>query len=231
MAISLGVGPTDARNTSTGNTIAVTLTGTTAGRTLVIGVRWRGNAVTLSSITITSESNATIIGSAAYDAGPDTSLQMAYLTNTTTTGDKTITATLSGNSAQRGIFAMELFGSEIVDYDNAEASANGTSTRSTTLTTNTANAAIVAQISTNGTAPSAGTGYTQIVLNNIFWLDEGEYNLDAGVAGSKTVDFTGTNNSWVIKGAAFKENAPAGGQPYVKRTGGVPGLSINRGIW
>lgn len=208
MAHTLGVGPTTGSNT--GTTENLTLVGTTIGRSIAILVWWCHATAVVSSITISGESNATLIGTPErrdLTSGALYALQVAYLSNNTAGGDKTITATFDASTAACGLCAVEIAGGDTAGwYDGAEA---GAQAGTVNITTNTANAFVIGVCADNGGGPTAGSGYTAIVLPNVFWFEEGQYDLDVGAAGSKTFDM-GVSGTAVIKCAAFKI---AGGAP------------------
>lgn len=213
MAFAVTVGPTDASSGFGGGTTkSVVLAGCTAGNSIVVGVRWY-EATTISSITITNESNATLHGS-AQAGGPDAgTLQFASLAEVTQSGDKTINVTMSGATDFGRVFAMEVSGGDTTDFFDVEGGATGTDTTpEVSITTTVDGCLIVGQCISNISDPAAGTGYTGIALANSFQQDAGEYDLDAGTAGAKNVDFTVSNTgNWVVKAAAFKPAAGGGG--------------------
>jgi hypothetical protein len=79
------------------------------------------------------------------------------------------------------------------------------------LNTVSANAAIFAILSDANGGGTPGSGYTGETVADITWYDSGEYDIDAGGAGAKTVDFTlGGSALWVINAIAIK---PAAEEP------------------
>lgn len=224
MAFALVQGPTSSVESLT--QAIVTINGVSAGNQLVIAARWYHATATISSITISGESNATVHGSPTKNASLNNATgQIASLANVTSGGNKTITCTFSADlSSAGGITVMEVSGGDTAAFFDVEAGSTGNSTNPTTsLTTSNANEMIVA-VQSNGSADAtAGSGYTLIALPNTFWFDEAEYNLDAGVAGSKTVDFAAGSAQWMVKAAAFKASGGGGG-------GGVTYSQLERGL-
>jgi hypothetical protein len=207
MSIARGVGP--AVNTITpGNDLVLTLNGTTAGRLIVIAVVWYVDAAqTLDSITISGESNASIIAGSKYSvAGLVTAGQLAYLANNTAGGNKTITIHLSAATYMTGA-AMEYSGQNTSSQPDNSATASGSGNPTTSYTTNTDNALICAITTSNQQEPTAGANYLLWgTFTNVNFLDEVEDDVDAGAAGSKTVNFTdpAAGGEWGMAIASFK---------------------------
>lgn len=173
----------------------------TAGNNLIIGVRWDTPAVSISSITITGESNATVRGSKSTGGGsaPDGACQWATLLPISTSGAKTVTANMSGSTGVE-ICVMEITGTMTFD-SAAPAATSGTSTNPTTTITTAADDDFIASLLLNtATAVSTGgVGYTRVLLNDVAYNDVLEYKLAAGVAGSKTVDWVNAESAaWMM---------------------------------
>lgn len=214
MAHTLGVGPATSNGVGL-TSLGVTINATTAGRSLVALCWFVDPTATLSSVSCSGESNLTLIGAlqAGTIGGTRYGMQIAYLSNNTGGGNKTVTMTLSESGNNLGICAIEYAGGDTSAwYDSAEAGGTGnSSTPSVNLTTNTDSALIVG-LEVNGSGdPTPGSGYTAITLPNIYWYEDGQYDLDVGAAGSKTFNFTlGGAADWVLKCAAFKVPGAAG---------------------
>ncbi len=219
MAITLGVGPTLGSGFPA-TTAVITLVGTTAGRGIVILIVWQddGGARTISSITVSGESNAVV--SAGSKADLDTTIdhtQCAFLNNITTGGDKTITVTFSGSAYSQAV-AVEVIGLDTTAGVDAALSASGTLSSPVTgnIVTATANAAIFSVTTVNGAiAPTAGANFT--LLSNPradnSYKDEDEYWLDSGAAGSKAVAYTTADSgSWILSAISIK--VASGGMAY-----------------
>ncbi len=201
MAFTLGAGPVTA--TSSGSTLVLTLPGTTAGRSIVVGVRWNGVGSSIDTITCTGESNLTVHGAAVNEAAfTGAFLQNASLANITTGGSKTITVSFVGSVGTLRGFAVEVVGGKIASFFDASTGTTGSSPNpSTTHTTGTNNALIVATGIAYGGNITEGSGYTLI---DVSADGDGEYKLDAGVAGAKTVDFVQAyNGAWAIQATSF----------------------------
>ena len=208
MAISLVQGPQSAYSTSSGTTVSVTLAGATAGNQLIAFAYWYGSQ-TIASITCTSESNLTVHGSPAYHASEPVSSQVASLASITTGGDKTFTATFSSAVAHKGIAVIEVSGGLASAFFDATNTNTGSSTTpSLSLTTVAANAMVVGVVGT-GTGVTeggvtAGGGYTGLDFSQGLGDFEGEYLLDAGVAGAKTVNFSMSPSArWALSAVSF----------------------------
>jgi hypothetical protein len=214
MAITLGVGP--AMGTGAPDTAAViTLNGTTAGRGIVVLVCWQdnGGTRTVSSVTISGESNATVVAGSKCDASQDHT-QIAVLSNNTGGGNKTITVNMSG-SAYITATAHEIAGQDTTNaVDNSAQKIDSTfAPISTTMTTNSANCAIFALCTYSGSLePTAGTNFTLLSnpRQNNGVRDEDEYWLDSGSAGSKTVGFNSNQDGSFSLLSAVAIKAAAG---------------------
>lgn len=188
--ITLGVSPVSNAGAGGASTVAVTINGVTAGNSLVVLCEWFG-VTTISSITISGESNATVVGSPAVNATGTVSAQTAYLANVTTGGNKTVTLTLSGTSSTFNITVLEIVGANKASFVDASANYNSgagsVANTNSTITTVAANAALFASISANtGVTPTAGSGFTSVFAGT---FGATEYKLNAGAAGSQTVAF------------------------------------------
>lgn len=211
MAITAGVGP--AQGLADGDTSwTCTLTGTTAGRTLVIGCFWGSSSVTWSTCAITSESNATIhAATLATNAGISSRSQLATLSNITTGGDKTITVTMSGSiGASSGlVVAWEFAGCDTTTAFDAGNAAAANGTPSLSLTTVANNCHILAIVQFNVDTLTAGTGYTLTNLtdSDFFNSAEQDTDFDAGTAGAKTVNFASGSDNYTLSALSLKPAA------------------------
>ena len=213
MSIVLGAAAVVNDNATT-QTIAVTYNSLTSGRGLVAMVIFGDfGAEDITSITVTGESNMTLLGTHAR-SGVNHSTQMAYLPAMTSSGNKTITATISQeNQPVKKLIVQEVYDDvtgEIVE----DGVANGLGTAanpSINLTTGTDNDAILAVLISEGSEPTTGTGFTLLHSGASFAYERAQYDLDAGTAGSVAVGWTtpGTGD-WSIAAAAFKGVAGAG---------------------
>ena len=188
-----------------------------AGDTCLINVRWYGTQ-TISTLTFTGESNPTVLGS-PQTGGPDNARsQWALLSNVTGTGSKTAAVTLSGTPLQVCMAMWRLSGCDTAGAEDARNGATSTSsTPSVSVTTNTASTAIFAMMSNNNGPATAGGAYTQETVVDAHRYDDCEYDIDAGAAGAKTVDFSlGGSGLWVINAIAIK--APSTGPRYILGT-------------
>jgi hypothetical protein len=184
------------------------------GDTCLVNVRWYGTQ-TLDSVTLTGESNLTLIG--AQTGGPlNSRSQWAVLESVTGTGSKTATANLSASPTNEMCVAMwRLSGTDTAALVNTNNGASGTSAAPTvSLTTTAAGCAIFAVTTNDNGEATVGSGYTDEAIANIAWYDTAEYDIDAGGAGSKTVDFSlGGSGGWVINAIAIKAAGGAATAP------------------
>jgi hypothetical protein len=224
VAITIGVGQAHAWDVITGTTFAVTLNGCTAGRQLVALMAWVDPSDTLSLSSVADIANSesfTLIGSKSRQSTQQHSCQLAYLSNIVTGGSKTITATLSGTCDSASIAVVEFQGGDTTGFYDAgtDASAGGSSgLLSVSVTPSVANACIVAIGNSSVGAITPHADYTAVTMDNINAFVKGQYDVDVGAAGAKTVTMDPSgDNWWLIKAAAFK---PAGGAPATTR--GMP---------
>lgn len=177
-----------------------------AGNGLLIGVRWDTPATNISSVTITSESNATVAGTKPTNGGaPDGTCQWAYLLNITTGGAKTVTVNMSGATGIE-VVVMEI-GGDAMTFDTATPAANtGTSTNpSTTITTAGVDNLIAALLLDTGGPSTAGSGYTQVTIGEVAYSDSLMYKVAVGAAGSKTVDWANAVSApWIMSVITMK---------------------------
>lgn len=202
MPFTLGAGPSTA-NTGSGTSLGVTLAGTTAGRSVIVGVCWESTTITLNSVTCTGES-VNLVGSPTTGGGAR--VQLAYVAELSSGGSKTFTANFSSSVAGAGIFAIEFAGGLASSFLDTSVNATATGTNpSTTLTTGQNNCLVIGvQVNTTGVATS-GAGYTNIAGTSS-WSKffKAQYKLDAGAAGSNTVDWSNaSSNTWIIQAASF----------------------------
>lgn len=199
-------------SSSAGNTVSVA--NTAVGDCLLAIVSWASATNTLDSITVTSESNMTLIGSPQGGGPSSDQVQWAILDDITTSGAKDVVATFSAaNQSLMGVWRLSGCNpGSMVDVSNAT---NGTGTNpSVSLTTTVANAAVFGYVTNNGSesATNTGAGYTDEPIANYQWYATAEYDLDVGATGSKTVDFTnGTSSTYVITAIALDAGAGGGG--------------------
>ena len=215
MAIAVAVGPVTAGITSGNTSFTLTLTGTSAGQSIVVGVAFQSSFSSVTSITCSGESALTV--DTATATASSTRALLAYLGEITAGGDKTITVTMShsapGNN-YASAYAVALSGTDTASFFDVSAGSTATSSSpSTSVTTTNANAAIFAVAVADSTSSgdfTAGSGYTLVGMsdstNRSF---NGEYDVDVGAAGAKTVDFgLGGSQTWAVRAAAFNPQPP-----------------------
>lgn len=212
MPFTLTVAPVVEINGVADDQVTLTLVGCTAGRAIVGGCYWSHATSTITDITATGESSAQLVGSPARNAGAngDAAVQLFYFENLAGSGDKTIQANFSAVYGGVGFFAFEVGGGHIVLPDtNAGWHAEGignSDTPSIGLVTNQAGDLIVAMVAGGtGADPTQGAGFTLIAIDQFGVRNAGQYDLDAGAAGSKTAGFTlGSSDEYAIAAAAFR---------------------------
>jgi hypothetical protein len=237
MAITLGVGP------STGDALpvdsfSIVLTGTTINRGVVVLIAWEelNPAPNITAVDVAGQA-ATLVAGSKATLGSD-HIQIAYLNNLSSGGDKTINVTFGDYVYAVGV-AIEIAGHDTavgVDATLTATDNTGLSNPITgTLTTATANAAIFALCTAAG-FPSAGTNFTLLSnpRENVGFQDEDEYWLDAGAAGGKTVSFASADSGafWLLSAVSIKIAGGGGGGRTAKNTRGWGlGTELGMGIW
>jgi len=175
----------------------------TEGNSLIAISHW-SDAVTLTSITCSGESNLSAIGSVITSAN-STKLHMLRLDAITASGAKTITCTWSAPTANAQFWLAEISGGNTASLLGQEGGTTGTGTTPTiNLTTATNGEMGLVACSAEGGELTPGAGFTVIVLSNTNLWEEGEYKLDLGAAGLKTLSMTVGSAPWAIKAATFK---------------------------
>ena len=208
-------------NTYNSTTCAITFTGVTAGHSLAVAISLV-DGDTITSVTCTGESNLTLIGSPQGGNSDFVSFQWAYLSNVTSSGDKTITITRDNGNYNLAGIAYEIIGCNTTAcYDSGAEGGEGGSgyTGTVTLTTGSANdlLLIAAYSGSNHSNWTAPTGYTEVPFAfNSHWSTA--YNLDVGAAGSKTPAWPFVGFApYTVKGAAFKLSGGGGPTPTRRR--------------
>lgn len=216
------------------STVAATATGVAAGDTLLIGVMWYDASATVSSVTVTSNSNATIRGSKIGPASGVNNANLAWymLDNVATGGSLTVTVTFS-TAVNSNLAVWRLDGAATTAYDTSASAGETTSANATVSLTAASNSGALFGISiSNGADQTAGSGFTAETTGNQFYYESAEYKLGAG-SGSQTIDFTNTSSTWVIHAisllndGAAPTNVNATGQAATAAQGtATPAVSI-----
>lgn len=207
MPITLGVGPVSNSSVGVTTSLALTLNGVTAGRSLVVGMMWISGSATVTSVNCTSEADLDLhtqqVAASNFGAGL-ANLQFASLDEVTAGGNKTITMNFSAGVQYKYLFAFEVDGADIASFFQTDNGSTGTGTNPTgAITTTKDGSLVVAMLSSATTDSTAGSGYTGYDTPNMY-RDYAEYDLDAGTAGAKTPDFVNaTSQDWVILAASF----------------------------
>lgn len=188
---------------------SLTATGVGAGNSVVIGIAWYSATVTITGVTIASNSNPTLRGT-TQTGGPDNARIAWYvLDNVTTAGDLLVSYTLSAGVNSK-LLVWDLSGTDTAGaVDGTPAGGSGTTANpSVNATTSVANAAIFAILVNNTANPTAGAAYTQENTGtHATWYEAAEYDIDAGAAGTNAVDWTVGASTWVMHTIAIKPAA------------------------
>lgn len=196
------------------STASVTINTWAAGETCLAAILWYGTQ-TISSVTMTGESNLTVLGS-PQTGGPDSGrVQWAVLDSTSGTGNKTIEVTMSGTPAALQLHVWRLSGGG--SHGTPVGASGSSGTLSVSVTTTADAAALFGCGVTNGGTWSAGTGYTKESVFDGYWYDGAEYDIDVGTAGSKTVNATASSGTWCWSAVEIYSAGGGGGGGLVKR--------------
>ncbi len=184
---------------------------------MCIAVGFESASATISSITVSGESNATVHGSPLRMSNAfTTSAQLASLANITASGNKTVTVNFS-TSVVCSVLVEEVQGGDTAAfYTGNETSSTGDSNIGSvdpvpfSVTTANANDSIFGATFHNGTRWSGGmTGLTSLTMSSLNNPCFGWNQYDAGVAGTK--NFTGTQSVYSVWGVKFGVFKAAGG--------------------
>lgn len=209
------VNATQGTAATSGTTCSATRTGATAGNLLLFCIRTYGGQTT-SSVACTGESP--VLFGTAYGNGTANAsarLQWGYIASVSGTGNKTITATISGTiTTAATMTVMEISGHDTGDPVGASVTTSGTGTTATTsLTTEVANSAIYGALMAVQSGLTPGAGYTTLSFASYWSYEYGEYDIDAGAVGSKTIDWSATSTDWSIVALEIKPAGGGGGSP------------------
>lgn len=190
--------------------ISVNPTGVTAGDTILIGIMWYHATATITSITVSSNSNASLVGTKVGPASGVNNANIAWylLDNVATGGSLTVQANFS-TTCDSDINVWVLQGASATAYDTSQSAGETTSANaSATLTAGSNSGALFGCVVSNGADPTAGSGFTLETTGNQFYYESAEYKLGAG-SGSQTINFTNSSSTWVMHSISLL-NAGAG---------------------
>jgi hypothetical protein len=203
---------------SANDTCSVTVTGCSTDDTIVVLHIWDG-VVTENAPTCSGETVSTVGTQATGNSGWTTKYRWHVINDIQSSGDKTVTATLSGAPSSANIaYAWRLTGAENTSAYDTSANATGTTANpSVNLTTSLSNGAVFAVVETNSGAATAGSGYTGRTL---FSTNFAQDDNNVGSAGTYNVAFThATTTNWGMTAMAIKSaDGTAGGSGVPKTT-------------
>lgn len=215
MTIAVTVGPTS--NSATGTTPSVTLTGTTAGRSIIVGVIWYHNAndITISAAEVDAVT-ATVHSPNVRSADFVGNYQIFSLGNSPGSGNKIAACTLS-SAPDFGwiIVAVEVSGANTSsffdDADGGTGNTDGGGVYTVDLTAANPSSMIFALGENQGGNFAPGAGYTYFDLPNLSFFPGLQYNADVGAAGAKTVEYDAPSALAPYAAVAAVFNAAAAG--------------------
>lgn len=196
-------------NSGTSGSVTVNVTGWSAGEQCVVLMLWYGTQ-TVTSVTMTGESNLTVLGS-PQTGGPDNGrLQWAVLDSVTGSGAKDIVANLTGTPASFTVWVWRV--QNAGSHGTPVGGSGSGTTMSVNVTTTVANAMILSGGTSNGGTSSAGAGYTkETIQTDGYWYDGSFYDEDVGAQGSKTPDATMASGTWVFSAIEIYQSGGGGG--------------------
>jgi hypothetical protein len=229
MTISISVPYAAGSNpTATGT---VSLANCVVDTSIVVGTIWSRNAgtISLTSVNIQNESDATLLSQNGPTLPGNAMTCLGYLSRVTVPGTKVIR--FNWSAATNGLaafFAMALAGTDINNFyePSSDSYASGHSNLpSVNVPTQTNHCAIVAIQTNNNSEASPMAGYSTIVLDNVVWNIEGEYNLDTSSPGVKAVSMQPLGvGDWVFAAAAFRPLNPDNTQLSMGGSAITPGI-------
>jgi hypothetical protein len=200
------------------NDISIVKTGATAGNAIIILI-YTNQTIAASSPAISGET-VSKAGSETYNNTTFDCMHVYYVKNLATSGDKTFTTT-GNNYGAWGAAMIELSGQNITDFIDATSPTGAQSGMSVNVSTTVSNAAIFA-VGAHDNAPVSASAdpYNDLAILDIYSYARGEYNLNVGALGSKTVQFTSNEGGNSVMYAVAVR--PAGGAP--------PSTGIRHGV-
>lgn len=200
-------------------TFATTITGVTAGNTLVAFVGHADDNVDDATSGVATNNGSptafTQSGGEARNSGASQSSTVWYLENVSS-GSHTVTATMAGGSLQycriRVIEVSGLATSSSLEASTEATATTGSPSSGASGSTTSANCFVIgfaqnAFESSPGSTVSAGSGYTLSGSNDMMTI---EYK-SVSSTGTQTATFTGSAGDRTVHVAAFKESGGGGG--------------------
>lgn len=191
---------------------SLTITGTTAGNTLIVGSS--GSSATTTWTPSDGHNTYTNLTYFQTANGVPMSISLAYAVNIAG-GNETV-ATTNGGSEDQGMTICEFSGVATAStLDNSTGTVSGavaSATPTSNAFTTTVTDLIIAYYANeaSGSDPTAGAGYTIDANHNTSHFDGMEYSLNVS-AGSQTPSFSvSSNNNWIMFAIALKAAAAAG---------------------
>lgn len=224
MAFTISAGPQSGSLNSV-SSISSTLFGVNAGDLILIeaaGIRFSAPPPNLVSITISGEANATPVF--LWTVGQQTQV-IGYLLEATATGNPLVTVTFDAVCSSILLRMMAVTPDSFdVQFDGYNVATGSSSTASVNVTTLQDEAMLFGFTFAAGWPITPGAGYTEIEpgdppFDSTFQQRKGLYDLDAGVAGVKTMDFTQSNTLWHIGVTAFSHSTTTALIDYIPNGG------------
>lgn len=194
--------------------LTYTLTGCTAGNSLIILLHWYdgGSALTISAITCSGET-VDLHGSPFRGTNPagNVNCQFASIKNIASTSDKTVDVTFSNFTTGGGMVLAEISGGNTSTLYQAGSftNASGSSTAPTISVNPAVNHSLAWIVSSTDGLPSVfPSGYTEYFLSTAHWYDTSCADLDTA-AGAANAVFTTLDGAWLLAAAIFAPAGPA----------------------
>lgn len=193
--------------TGTATTVVTTLAGVAVGNLLVFGVTSDTGTHTLSSLTITSNANATISANSPADNG-GARAWIAYLLSVVTGGSLTFTATLSGSANACSIWVREFSGFGGGTFHSDIAGTGTGTTVNTPSVTNTAGDLLYAVAFEAGSITNTGSPWAALDSPTQIQNGEADEYILSSSGSSQAVNWATSSAAWAAMAASF---TPAGG--------------------
>lgn len=184
---------------------AVAVAGVLANKPLFIVVGWTGTGADDPAVSVTGETTTALL--AAVRASNGDSVCAWQVAAPATGGSKTVNINTTG--AVNKVYWVFQY-NEDGTLDTVQSGTGTSANASVSHTTTAAGAAIAAMISEAGfgdATPADAVNWTDRLLPNAGWYIDGQYDLDVGAAGAKTVGWSHSNSGWAVVSVAWKPGA------------------------
>ncbi len=195
---------------TSGTSIAITYTAAqTAGDLNVVAVMWGDTTRAISSVTDSKGNTYTLAVGLTKGTGLSSAI---YYAKNIASGSNTVTVTFNGSAGWPNVNVLEYKGLDTVNPLDVKAAAtgSGTTANSGSATTTSANELIVGMGNPSSVFTSAGSGFTNRMINAFGGISEDKI---VSSTGSYNATATLTSGSWVMQMATFRASGQGGSNP------------------